>query len=220
MNVFLASDASGAALAGRSGLVVVVVDVIDFSTSMEAAIDGGAIAVFGARADSASPPVKTNPFLIGMMAGIKARQENTGVIVVAEPRTGGAAERRNSSSLAISGIKESGAYLVDVVPNVGSEVCLMADMRNMVVTGVTAAGGAAFDAAVCAGSPAVLTGTVARTLSKSGFSCAADAIERAVRSAGEKGTGIAVIAASGNSLEDLLGAEYIYKKMLEMVHKE
>jgi len=72
----------------------------------------------------------------------------------------------------------------------------------------------AFDAALCAGAPAVLTATVARTLSKSGFAPARDGAGRAAEAAGRLGTGIAVVAASGKSLEDLLAAEYIYRDLL------
>ncbi len=214
MRVILTADASGAALAGSMGLVVVVVDVIDFSTSMEAALDEGAAAVFGAAPDAARPPVEVNPYLIGATAGKEALRLGTGVVVLTEPRAGGADDRRAGASWALSGIRSAGAEVEAVIPNLGAEIPRLADMKGKVLVGATGSGGVAFDAAVCAGSPAALTGTVARTLKKSGFAAAREAAGRAAARARLLGTGIAVVAASGNSLEDVLAAEYIYKEIL------
>ncbi|MCL6611017.1 MAG: hypothetical protein K6T66_05685 [Peptococcaceae bacterium] len=219
MKVILTADAGGAALAGSLGLVVVVVDVIDFSTSMEAAIDEGAAAVFGAAPDGAGTPVTVNPYRIGTMAGMKALQAGTGVVVLAEPRAGGDEERRSGVSRAVAGVRSTGAEVVAVIPNLGAETPRLADLGGKVVLGATGSGGAAFDAAVCAGAPAVLTGTVARTMKKSGFASAEDAAGRAAAEARRLGTGIAVAAASGNSLEDVLAADYIYKTILRAVRR-
>lgn len=214
--VFLTADAGGAAWAGSAGLVVVVVDVIDFSTSMEAAIDSGAAAVFGAAPDSAAPPVETDPRSIGELAGREALRLGTEVVVLAEPRAGDDESRRGGVQKAVGGVLSAGAEISDVIPNMGAETPRLADLSGKVVLGATGSGGVAFDAAVCAGSPAVLTGTVARTLKKKGFAPAREAALRAARAAGRLDTGIAVVASSGNSLEDMLAAEYIYKAVLEM----
>lgn len=216
MKVILAADASGAAWAGSMGLVVVVVDVIDFSTSMEAAMDQGAAAVFGAGPDGASPPVEINPYMMGVLAGREALRLGTGVLVLADPRAGADAARRDGVSGALAGVRSAGAKVEAVVPNLGAETPRLAEMKGKVVLGATGSGGVAFDAAVCVGAPAVITGTVARTLKKNGFASAREAARRALAEAGRLKTGIAVVAASGNSLEDLLAAEYIYKKILEM----
>ncbi|MFZ5633245.1 MAG: hypothetical protein ACOY40_10405 [Bacillota bacterium] len=215
--VILTADASGAAGAGSMGMVVVVVDVIDFSTSMEAAIDAGAAAVFGASPDAARPPVKVDPKMIGAMAGREAQRLGTSVVVLAEPRVGGDIERKERIAGAIEGIQSSGAEVTAVAPNLGAETPGLVDMSGKVVLGATGSGGVAFDAAVNAGAAAVLTGTVARTLKKSGFASAGEAARRAVEAARRLDAGVAVVAASGNSLEDLLAAEYIYKVILEMV---
>jgi hypothetical protein len=216
MKVVLTADASGAAWAGSAGLVVVVVDVIDFSTSMEAALDEGAAAVFGAAPDGAGPPVEINPYMMGVLAGREALRLETGVLVLAEPRAGADAGRREGVSGALAGVRSTGAPVEAVVPNLGAETPRLAEMKGKVVLGATGSGGVAFDAAVCAGAPAVITGTVARTMKKNGFSSARDAARRALDEARRREAGIAVVAASGNSPEDLLAAEYIYKKILEI----
>lgn len=215
--VILTSDAGGAAWAAASGLVVVVVDVIDFSTSMEAALDEGAAAVFGAAPDSAMPPAKTDPFRIGAMAGREALALGAGVVVLAEPRAGGEGQRRGGITRALAGIESTGAKVEAVIPNLGAETPGLAEMKGRVVLGATGSGGVAFDAAVCAGAPGVLTGTVARTPIKNGFASARDSAGRAAGAAERLGAGVAVVAASGRSLEDILAADYIYRALLGLV---
>lgn len=217
MEVILTADASGAARAGSAGMVVVVVDVIDFSTSMEAALDAGSSAIFGSAPDLSAPPVEINPFNMGVKAGREAIRLGTGVLVLAEPRVGDEGLRTGGISKALAGIGHAGAEVHAVLPNLGAETVKLADFKNRVILGATGSGGVAFDAALCAGSPAVLTGTVARTVKKSGFASARDAALRAARESERLGAGVAVVAASGKSLEDLLAAEYIYKKIIELV---
>lgn len=219
-NLILTADASGAAMAGSLGMVVVVVDIIDFSTSMEAVIDAGAAAIFGASPDSARPPVKTDPFKIGELAGREALGLGTVVIVLAEPRAGEENNRRSGASRALNGVISTGAEVIAVLPNLGAESASLADITGKVVLGSTGSGGVAFDAAVTAGSPAVLTGTVARTLKKNGISSARRSALAAVTKARQLGAGIAVVAASGSAVEDLLAAEYIYKAILEILRGE
>ncbi len=214
--IIVTADASGASRAGFRGLVVVVVDVIDFSTSMEAALDAGAAAIFGAAPDQCRAPAETDPFAMGVMAGREALGLGTGVVVLAEPRVGGDPERRGGVSRALSGIKFAGAAVEAVIPNLGAEVPRLAELSGRVVLGVSGSGGTAFDAAVRAGAPAVLTGTVARTLAKKGAAPAEEAARRAIGRAKRLNAGIAVVAAGGSSMEDLLAAEYIYKKILEL----
>ena len=59
--IILTADASGAQKAARQGMLVMIVDVIDMSTSLESAIDAGALAVFGASPDYTRAPVETSP---------------------------------------------------------------------------------------------------------------------------------------------------------------
>ncbi|MFZ5644090.1 MAG: hypothetical protein ACOY46_10910 [Bacillota bacterium] len=212
--VILTCDASGAALAGETGFIVVVVDVIDFSTSMEAAMDCGAAAIFGAGTESSNPPVKIQPYEIGRMAGREAKRLGSELIIVAEPRIGGDEVRKKEITGVINGIDSTGSVISGIIPNIGAEIVKLSDFNGKVVVGASGTGGVAFDAAVSAGAPLVLTGTVARTMKKNGFSSAKDSAERAVKSSMKAGRGIAVVAASGSSLEDLLAAEYIYKEIL------
>lgn len=208
-------NASGAAEAAARGDVVVIVDLIDMSTSLESALDEGARAVFGAAPDKASPPVPVNPFRIGLLAGELAVSQKAKVVLVAEPRAGTDAERLAGVSKTVAGLQQAGARVDALLPNIGAEVARLYDLRQCVVIAATGTGGVAFDAAVCAGAPAVLTGTVARTLRKKGPEPARASAARAVEKARALGAGISVVAASGNSLEDLLAAEYLTRLIVE-----
>lgn len=213
--VKLSVNASGAAAAARAGDVVVIVDVIDMSTTLEAALDAGALAVFGAAPDSARPPVVTDPENIGLLAGKQAADNNTGVVLVAEPRVGTDEERLQNITRVTAGLARAAAEINAVLPNLGAETAKFCDLRGKVVIAVTATGGVAFDAAVSAGAPAVFTGTVARTMQKKGPAPARSAAKRAVRAARIFDAGITVVAASGNSMEDILAAEYITRTIIE-----
>ncbi|MDK2887601.1 hypothetical protein SAMN02745218_01875 [Desulfofundulus australicus DSM 11792] len=214
--VILTANASGAAWAGKQGLVVLVVDVIDMSTSLEAALDEGAAAVLGASPDAAVPPVPVDPLGVGRLAGEKARELNTGVVVIAEPRTGPEERRRGAVKKVLGGIAAAGARLEAVIPNLGAAVAELADFKGKVVVAATGSGGVAFDAALTAGAPAVMAGTVARTRHKKGRDPAMAAARRTVAAARSLGRGVAVVAASSNSVEDLLAARYIYDLILEL----
>lgn len=208
-------NASGAAAAAAMGDVVVIVDIIDMSTSLEAALDAGALAVFGAAPDRASPPVAVDPGQIGLLAGQLAVSKKAEVVLVTEPRVGSDAERLSGVSKTVAGLEKAGASVAAVLPNIGAEVAKLYDLRRCVVIAATGTGGVAFNAAVTAGGPAVLTGTVARTMRKKGPAPARAAAARALEKARALGTGISVVAASGNSLEDLLAAEYITRIIIE-----
>jgi len=214
--VFLAVNASGAVKAAEAGNVVVIVDVIDMSTTLEAALDAGASNVFGAGPDNSRAPVKLVPEKIGRQAGLTALKENTGVVLISEPRVGTDEERRSRAGRVIKGIEETGAVIEAVYPNIGAETAKLGDFTGKVVVAVTDTGGVAFDAAYNAGSPAVITGTIARTMKKKGAEPAKAAAKRAVEAAARTGTGICVVAASANSLEDLLAAEYIMREIIAM----
>lgn len=208
-------NASGAAAAGAGGDVVVIVDVIDMSTTLEAALDEGALAVFGAAPDRAAPPVAVNPAGIGKTAGKLAVENGAGVVLVGEPRVGDDQERLANMSKTVDGLKQAGAAVEAVLPNLGAETVKLYNPRGKVLIAATGTGGVAFDAAMTAGAPAVITGTVARTRHKKGHAPARAAAQRAVSLARETGAGITVVAASGNSLEDILAAEFITRLILE-----
>lgn len=213
--VKLGINASGAAEAARNGDVVVIVDVIDMSTTLEAALDAGALAVYGAAPDAAAPPVPVDPEKVGLLAGRKAIANEAGVILVAEPRVGSDEQRLSAMTRLCRGLARTGAKISSILPNVGAETVKLCDFRTKVGIAATSTGGVAYDAAVQAGAPAVLTGTVARTMAKKGSAPARAAALRAIKYAAMLNTGITVVAASGNSMEDILAAEYITKAILE-----
>lgn len=213
--VMLTANASGAVQAARIGHVVVIVDVIDMSTSLEAALDAGAVAVFGASPDRSAAPVALDPAAIGRMAGARAKAAQTGVVLVTEPRVGTDEQRAANASRLLAGVHETGAVVEAILPNLGAETAKLHDLSGKVVVAATNTGGVAFDAAVTAGAPAVLTGTVARTMQHKGTAPARAAAARAVAAARRHAVGISIVAASGNSLEDILAAEFIMKMILE-----
>lgn len=213
--VSLTSNASGAAEAGRAGMVVVVVDVIDMSTTLEAAIDAGALAVLGASPDGASPPVALDPKKIGEQAAAIALAGSSSVVLVTEPRVGIDQERADNATKFLEGVRKGGAEVTAIIPNLGAETPKICDLKGRVVVAATGTGGVAYDAALTAGAPEVITGTVARTMKKKGAAPARAAALRAIEAARRLNTGIAVVAASANSMEDLLAAEYIMKLIIE-----
>ncbi|WP_418792402.1 hypothetical protein [Phosphitispora sp. TUW77] len=213
--VSLTVNASGAVKAAEAKNVVMVVDVIDMSTTLEAALDAGALKVFGASPDASKAPVTLAPEGIGEMAGRAAKEAGTAVIIISEPRVGTDEERRARASKTIKGVIAAGGVIDAVYPNIGAETAKLGDFSEKVVVAVTDTGGVAYDAAVTAGAPAVITGTIARTIKKRGSAPARAAAIRAISAARQAGTGISVVAASANSLEDILAAEYIMRLIIE-----
>lgn len=213
--VYVTVNASGAAEAAERGYLVLVVDVIDMSTTLESVLDAGALAVYGASPDSSRAPVKLNPEKIGRMAGKLATANNTSVIIISEPRVGTDEDRKARAIRTIKGVEATGAEISAILPNIGAETAKLTDFTGKVVVAVTDTGGVAYDAALTAGAVKVITGTVARTLKKRGTVPARSAAIRAIEEARKWNTGIAVVAASANSLEDILAAEYIARIIIE-----
>jgi len=205
-------NATGAARAAQLGYIVMVVDVIDMSTSLEVALQKGAAFVFGASPDFTKVPVNVNPDRIGYAAGKKAKELNTSVLIISEPRWGDKSQRAKSCSKVIKGVKDAGGVIIDIVPNLGAEVGKIADINGKVVICVSETGGVAFDAAWQFHNE-ITIGTVARTLTTKGKESALLAARRVINIA--NGRGIAVVAASSNSLEDVLGANYITQTIIE-----
>ncbi|MCF8009706.1 MAG: hypothetical protein K9L17_00670 [Clostridiales bacterium] len=207
--VISTSNASGAVEGVKLGYVITIVDVIDMSTTSEALIDAGAAGVFGASPDSACPPVPVSPEKIGQAAGEKAVQLKTDVVLVTEPRTGDDKKREENSRKVKKGIKSTGARVGALLPNLGAETPLLCNVFGRIAVITSSTGGAAYDAAFTAGARGIVTGTVARTLIKKGKAPAEAGAKRALELAKDLNTGIAVVAASSNSMEDILATQYI-----------
>jgi hypothetical protein len=213
--VNLAFNASGAVEGARRGDVVVIVDIIDMSTSAEVALEQGAITVYGAASFGSKAPVANlNPERMGYLAGKTALKYKTQVVVVAEPRYGSEEERRKKAETALMGINRSGASVEAVVPNIGSEVAKTVDFNGKVALLVSDTGGVAFDAAYNNGAPAVLTATVTRTPLKKGIEPSRTGIARALDQARKLNCGITIVAASSNSFEDNLAGQYLMQLLL------
>lgn len=211
-------DASGAAFAASNGDVVVIVDVINMSTTLEAAWEAGAIGVFGASPDKTLAPVFVDPGFVGYFAGCFAKSNNTDIILVTEPRVGTNKERITRASWAIAGVKKAGIENITILPNLGAETIKMADFSRKVVIAVTDSGGVAYDAAFNAGG-IVTTATVARSLTKKGLEPLQSGVNRALSLAYLKNTGISIVAASSNSLEDVLAANFIKDYIVSFLEK-
>lgn len=207
-------DASGAAEAGSRGRVVCVVDVVDSSTSAEAALAAGAVAVLGAAPVGAAPPVALDPEAVARRAAELAREAGTDVVVVAEPRVGTDAERRARAELVLRTLAAEGVGH-ELVPNQGAELPALVKLAGRVMVVVSATGGTAFDAALAAGGPDACFGTTARVEGWTGWEVAARAAQRAAALAGEHEAGLSIVAASANSLDDCLGAYELARRVVE-----
>lgn len=203
------ADASGAAAAGSRGDVVVVVDVIDMSTTAEALWDEGIVAIWGAAPEGSRAPVVIDPEKMGFMAGQAAQAAGCGVIVITEPRVGSDEERLRLSGPALAGLTRAGIRPEGIYPNLGAETVKQFEARGRMGLLVTDTGGTAFDAAVQAGASAVTTATVARTRMKRGIEPALAGLRRSMDLAEQMGRSLTFVAASANSLEDVLAAEYL-----------
>lgn len=214
--VILTTDASGAQKAAREGMLVMIVDIIDMSTTLESAIDAGAFAVFGASPDFTRAPVEVAPEKVGQEAGRMAKENELKIILIAEPRVGNDAERLDRCRKVIKGIESQKAVIERVLPNIGAEVYKLCDFKDRIAVAVSDTGGVAFDAAFLYARK-VLTGTVARSMAKKGIEPALCAVDRVLGSFQESDNGIAIVAASKNSQEDVLAARFIYELLTDRV---
>jgi hypothetical protein len=216
LQVKLVSDASGAYYAGKTGDVVIIVDVIDMSTTLECAIEAGSIAVYGAAPDHVKPPVPVDPEKIGYKVGKESVCKNASIILVSEPRWGTENDMKKNAQKVVRGIERAGGIIERFIPNLGLTTVKLHDFNNKLTIGVTDTGGTAFDTALNSGG-LVLTGTIARTTKYKGVFPALIAAKRAVGIAQKMNKNISVVAASANSLEDILAAQYIAQKILELI---
>lgn len=212
--IIVSSDASGAQEAARAGMLVMIVDVIDMSTTLESALDAGAYAILGASPDFTRAPVKVMPEQIGKHAVRLSRESGHGIILVAEPRVGSEEERIARCQKIIKGIEKEKGFIEAILPNIGAETPKLANMNQRVVVTVSDTGGVAYDAAFVV-SQRVITGTIARTFSQKGMQPAMTAVRRVWETIEDADKGVAIIAASRNSMEDVLAAQFIANLLLQ-----
>lgn len=211
-SVTVSADASGAYLAARAGQAVLVIDVIDMGTTLEAALQAGALAVLGASPVPCRAPVPLDPAAVGRYAARLARERRTEVVLIAEPRWGSDPERLARASGVLEGLRSAGCDPTAIYPNLGAETVKLLDFHNKVVVAVTDCGGTAFDAAFNQGVP-VTTGTVARTYGHTGWENATACLRRALRLAEQAGRGLCIVASSGKAAEDVLAAHYLAQRV-------
>ncbi|MGE5381470.1 MAG: hypothetical protein ACM3NT_10450 [Methylocystaceae bacterium] len=209
------TDASGAYWAAEQGMLVIVVDVIDMSTTLEAALEAGAKVILGASPDFSRAPVTLDPYKIGLQAAAQANNLETSIVVISEPRVGSEDDRARRCLKLLEGIQIGGGRLDGIFPNLGAETPRLIDLKDRVVIAATDTGGVAFDAAFQIAPERVTVGTIARTLGKKGRQPVEACLQRTHQMFKETGaSGIAVVAASRNSLEDILAANYIATQLM------
>jgi len=214
--VYMATDASGAYEAAINGHVVVIVDIIDMSTSLETALEMGAAAVYGASPDQNHAPVAVNSEKIAADVAFMAQKLDTEVIIIGEPRFADKKEQMKNCQKLVNKLTELNIKISDFVPNVGKELWAFAHIDKKIAIAVTDTGGVAFDAAYSAGG-IVTTATVARTKHMRGKAPALKGMYRAKKLAFELKKDISYVAASSNSYEDVLAAKYLCDLTKELV---
>ncbi len=206
--ISVTADASGAVNAANNGDIVVIVDVIDMSTTLETCLEEGAAAVFGASPNKKNLPVKVYPEKIVKKAVGLALKLNTSIVIIGEPRIGEDIKRYKNCEHIIELVKREGLKIEKIIPNLGKEVAKLISLKNKIIIAVTDSGGIAFDAAYGCGVQ-VCTATIARTIKSKGIIPAKNGAIRAINLSKKYNSDISVIAASSNSIEDVLAAKYI-----------
>jgi hypothetical protein len=206
-------NASGASEAGARGRVVAVVDVVDSSTSAEAALAGNAAAVLGASPAGVSAPVRLDPGAVGRRAAGIAGKLGTDVVVVAEPRVG-TEERRRAAALPVLQALTTAGVKYELAPNQGAELLDLVNVDRRVVVLVSATGGTAFDAGLAGGAPAACFVTTARVTGRTGWDLVGSGARRAIAMADEHARDLAIVAASANSADDVLAAFEISRRVI------
>jgi len=209
----VAADASGAYHAACAGQVVLIIDVIDMGTTLEAALQAGAPLVLGASPAFCKAPVPVNPEAIGRHAARVSNDLQTDIVLIAEPRVGSEAERIERAAGVLRGLQQEGKEPAGIYPNLGAETIKLVDFKNKIVVAVSDCGGAAFDAAFNAGAP-VVTGTTARTFGRTGWENADSGIQRALQLSVKEERGLCIVAASSKALEDVLAAQYFAQRAI------
>ncbi|HJV04979.1 MAG TPA: hypothetical protein VJ868_06935 [Actinomycetota bacterium] len=206
-------NASGAAEAGSRGRAVVIVDVVDSSTSAEAALAGGAVEILGAAPAGVTVPVTVDPGAVGRRAASVAARTGTDVVVVSEPRVATDEERRSRTLPVLQALRTAGVGY-ELAPNQGAELLRAANVEGRLVVVVSTTGGAAFDAALAAGASWMGFATTARVEGRSGWEVTVDGARRAIDAARYHRAGISIVAASANSTDDVLAASEVARAVV------
>lgn len=206
----IAYNLSGAVAAVQEGRFIVLVDVIDMSTTLETVREAGACGFWGAAPSGKELPY-VNPYLIGRAAAREAKQKAAKLIVIAEPRGVSNEEREKNAAAVLAGFKAEEMTTEKILPNLGAETARLIDWRNKIAVAVTAAGGVIFDAVFQLGG-SLTTVTVARTIKMKGAEPSLQGIKRAFFMAGT--TPITLVAASSNAMEDVLAVHYLAQLMI------
>jgi len=201
----IAYNLSGALEAVKMGRFVILVDVIDMSTTQEALWEAGAKELWGAAPSHKKNPY-TDPFLIGRTAARWARENGCQLEIVAEPRAGSWKERRERCADVLAGVAAEGLKVSRIWVNLGAETAKFTDWRDKGVITVSDCGGLIYDAVWQLGG-GITTATVARTLQMKGTETARRGLERALQKA--QGRPLTLVAASSNALEDVLAVQYL-----------
>ncbi|MGI6606119.1 MAG: hypothetical protein ACOX2X_03635 [Peptococcia bacterium] len=209
----IAYNLSGAVNAVWEGRFVVLVDVIDMSTTLETIREAGGCGFWGAAPSGKNLPY-INPYSIGRAAAREAKQKAAKLVVITEPRSGPDEHRRKNASAVLAGFASENMEAEAILPNMGAETARLLDWRDKVAVAVTDAGGVIFDAVFQLGG-SLTTATVARTIRMKGTEPARAGIKRALAMAALAGkTGITLVAASSNALEDVLAVQYLAQLMI------
>lgn len=206
----IAYNLSGAVNAVREGQFVVLVDVIDMSTTLETVREAGACGYWGAAPTGKKLPY-VNPYFIGRAAAREAKQKAAKLVVLTEPRSGSDEERRTNALAVLAGFEAENMEAEVILPNIGAETARLIDWQEKIAVAVTDAGGVIFDAVVQLGG-SLTTATIARTMRMKGTETSRVGINRALSLAGR--SGITLVAASSNALEDVLAVHYLAQLMI------
>lgn len=206
-------NASGACQGAERGDLVVIVDVIDMSTTAEALMSMGAVAVLGAAPEGINI-YNANPYHIGYIAGRMGLQNNLPILLISEPRTGGDEKRIEKAFSVIRGIEDSGNKIATILPNIGAsivdyEIVQSISGQGFIAVLVTPCGGVCFDVAHNNGAACVLTATTARVSGRSGHEVVESCVRRILSMAESLVVNITVVAASSKALEDVHAAQHI-----------
>lgn len=208
--ITVAYNLSGALEAVKNGRFVVLVDVIDMSTTIESLLEAGILNIWGAAPVGKGYPY-TDPYLIGRIAAKEANDKNAQIFIVAEPRVGTTEERIKRASAVLAGMKDEGQITEEIWPNLGAETAKFTDWQGKLAVVVTDAGGTIYDAVWQQGGR-ITTVTIARTLKTKGDMVVKKGIRRALDMA--DGLPITIVAASSNSVEDVLAVHYLAQRFL------